>query len=390
MSLGRAIVTGMIGSYPVGGVAWDYGQYLVGLERLGFEVWYLEDTDWHSFDPTLGDYQEDWSYGVDFVARTLSSLSPTLAERWFIRDPRGEIHGADPSALAAVLGSADLFVNVSGGTVLREEYLGVPCKVLIDTDPGWNHFVNWPRWDSGAGVPNCGSWRDHDRFLTYAERIGAPDCLLPDMGLSWAPTRPPVLLDAWSAKPSPPPSAWTTVMSWRKHRQPMVHGGRSYGFKEMEFPLVADIPSRLGASFEVAVGDGAPTEIWQASGWTVTNSVGVSTTLDGYRSYIEQSRAELSVAKNVYVATRSGWTSCRSTCYLAAGRPVVVQDTGFSELLPTGGGLHAFSDTEEAIAGIELVESDYERESSMAREVAREHFATDVVLGDLLAVSARG
>lgn len=388
MSRGRAIVTGMIGTFPVGGVAWDYGQYLVGLERLGFEVWYLEDTAYHSFNPSAGDYIDDWTYGVDFAAQALAALSPTLADRWHIRDARGEAHGADPSAFAAVLRSADLFLNVSGGTVLREEYLEVPCKVLIDTDPGFNHFYNWPRWDSGSGVPGCPGWRDHDRFLTYAERIGSHDCLLPDMGLEWTPTRPPVLLDAWS--PKAPASMWTTVMSWRKHREPMYHEGRSYSFKEAEFPIIADIPSALGASFEVAVGEGAPVAAWRESGWHVIDSVGVSTTPDAYRSYIEHSRAEISVAKNVYVATRSGWTSCRSTCYLAAGRPVVVQDTGFSELLPTGTGLLAFSDVHEAIAAVEAVESDYELHSSAAREVARAHFATDVVLGDLLAVSVGG
>lgn len=385
MSRGRVIVTGMIATFPVGGVAWDYAQYLVGLERLGFDVWYLEDTAWQSFDPGTGRYGDDWLYGTEFLARSLAALSPTLAERWHVRSASGATFGLDPAAFERVLRSADALINVSGGTVLREDYLEVPCKVMIDTDPGWNHFVNWPRWDSGQDIPGCASWRAHDRFLTYAERIGRPACLLPDMGLSWQPTRPPVLMDAWSARL--PASTWTTVMSWRNTWEPMIDGKRTYGNKELEFPRVVDIPLSVDAHFEVAVGEHAPVESWRSSGWLVLDSVEVSVTLDRYRLYIERSRGEFSVAKNVYVATRSGWSSCRSACYLAAGRPVVVQDTGFSEIIPTGEGLHAFSDAAGAIAALELVEADYERHVTAAREIAREYFATDIVLGDLIAVA---
>src|SRR4051812_37332711 len=143
-----AIVTGMIASYPVGGVAWDYGQYALGLERLGFEVYYLEDTGWQTYDPSVGAYGEDCSYAVRFLGEALAGLSPTLGRRWHFRNMDGRTFGVPAAEFAEVVRSADLFLNVSGGTLLRDEYLPCRRKVLIDTDPGWNHFRNFPRWDA--------------------------------------------------------------------------------------------------------------------------------------------------------------------------------------------------------------------------------------------------
>src|SRR5262245_26679049 len=131
----RAVVTGMIASYPVGGVAWDYGQYALGLERLGFEVYYLEDTGWQTYDPVRGCYGEDCSYAVEFLGRTLAELSPTLGRRWHFRHADGTRYGPSAGAFTEVVAGADLFLNVSGGTLLRDEYMACPRKVLIDTDP---------------------------------------------------------------------------------------------------------------------------------------------------------------------------------------------------------------------------------------------------------------
>ena len=178
----KAIVTGMIATYPVGGVAWDYGQYALGLERFGWEVYYLEDTGWESYDPVKGEYGPDYGYGVQFLVQSLAELSPTLAERWHVRSMDGECYGMDKKRMAAVVADADLFLNVSGGTLLRNEYMACPRKVLIDTDPGWNHFVNFPKWDANPGWQESCGYRAHDYFFTYAERIGKPDCELPDLG----------------------------------------------------------------------------------------------------------------------------------------------------------------------------------------------------------------
>ena len=379
----RAIVTGMIGSYPVGGVLWDYGQYALGLERLGFEVYYLEDTGWQTYDPRKAAYGEDCSYGVEFLRNSLAYLSPTLGQRWRFRSMDGKGYGVDDASFADVLRSTDLFLNVSGGTLLRDEYMICKRKVMVDTDPGWNHFRNFPKWDANPNWYGSHGYRAHDHFFTYAERIGQPDCLLPDMDLKWQPTRPLVVMDCWQA--DPPNEKWTTVMTWKNFQETIEHKGATYGTKEMEFGKVQYLPQRVKAQLEVATGGAqVPRAEWEGLGWSVADASTISNTAQDYQRYVQRSRGEFSVAKNVYVATGSGWFSCRSVCYLAAGLPVVVQDTGFSKFLPVGEGIMAFNNLDEAVRGIETVESDYARHQQAAQEFAAKHFASEVVLGDLL------
>jgi hypothetical protein len=378
----RAVVTGMIATYPLGGVVWDYGQYLLGLERLGFEVFYLEDTGGPTYDPHRKEYGDDFSRGAGFLGRSLAELSPELGQRWHFRAADGRTAGLDRREIERAVARADLFLNVSGGCLLRDAYMESRRKVLIDTDPGWNHFVNYPRADAGGLWPGTHSFRWHDYYFTYAERLGKPDCPLPDFGLTWHATRPPVVLDRWH--PEPPGEQWTTVMTWDNFRRPIEHGQVTYGTKEREFGRVEELPRRVGAALEVAVGGDPPAGRWRSLGWSVIDSHGVSRTAADYRRYVQSSRGEFSVTKNVYAATRCGWFSCRTVCYLAAGRPGVVQDTGFSEFLPTGRGLFAFSDTEAAEVGLAAVEADYPAHREAAREIAERHFASDAVLGALL------
>ncbi|HEX5472958.1 MAG TPA: hypothetical protein VFW73_13785 [Lacipirellulaceae bacterium] len=380
----RAVVTGMIATYPVGGVAWDYGQYAIALENLGFDVYYLEDTGGATYDPTRRLYGDDCSYGVRFLGQALAQLSPRLADRWHFRDASGEFYGLSLHELYEVIATADLFLNVSGGTLLRDEYMACSCKVLIDTDPGWNHFVNYPRWDARPRWQNTHGYRAHDHFFTYAERLGRADCSLPDMGLAWHPTRPPVVLDRWKGVGNG--RTWTTVMTWNNFHKPVEYQGRTYGTKEMEFAKIESIPIKHpGVQFQLATGGSeAPIEKWKRSGWQVVDSHSVSESLTDYRIYIETSRGELSVAKNLYVATKSGWFSCRSACYLAAGRPVIVQDTGFAEILPTGEGLFPFTNTREAEDAIAIVESDYDKQARAARDLAAEYLDGRRIVGNML------
>jgi hypothetical protein len=253
---------------------------------------------------------------------------------------------------------------------------------LIDTDPGWNHFVIFPASEQRTGRDGTPSFRHHDYFCTYAQRIGEPDCRISTLGLPWHPTYPPVVMDQWQACPSVP--SWTTIMSWMSYRRPTLHDGVCYGNKDREFWSVKDVPSRVRVPFEVALGGGNPpiNELQECG--MVRDPREVSATAADYHHYVSSSRGEFSVAKNVYVATRSGWFSGRSTCYLAAGRPVILQDTGFSELLPAGRGLLAFTSAEEAINAVIEVEQDYPTHQAAAREIAAKHFASDLVLTDLL------
>ena len=379
----RAVVTGAIATYPVGGVAWDYGQYALGLERLGFEVYYLEDTGLSSYDAAKREFTEDCSYGVRFLQRTLAALSPTLAERWHFRNVDGRTFGLDASTINEIVAGADLLLNHSGLNLLREEYMPCPRKIFLDTDPGWNHFVIFPMWDARPVHQGCYGFRAHDYFFTYASRIGQPDCLLPTLGLTWHPARQPVVLDCWPLTPAG--RTWTTVMSWGLYEKSIEYEGRMYGSKETEFRRVEELPACTSAPLEIAMGGiGAPLDRLRSLGWSVVDGTVISETAESYRSYIQRSRGELSIAKNVYVATRSGWFSFRSCCYLASGRPVVLQDTGFSDHLPTGDGLLAFSDLDGAVRSIEAVEADYPRHQDAARELARTYFDADLVLTEML------
>ena len=372
----------MIATYPVGGVAWDYGQYVLGLERLGWEVYYLEDTGWTTYDPRALAYSEDPSYGVDFLASTLAGLSPDLADRWHFRAMSGQCFGIDAPRFAHIVRTCDVLINVSGGTLLRDEYLSCPNKILIDTDPGWNHFRNYPRLDANPAWGGGNGYRAHDFFFTYAERMGRSDCRLPALGLDWQPTRPLVVMDLWDSKP--PGETWTTVMSWKNFSEVIEHEGRQYGTKEVEFEKIKALPGRLPLKLEIASGGHPPVDEWRRLGWSVVDSHEVSRTPGLYRGYIESSRGEFSVAKNVYVDTRSGWFSGRSACYLAAGRPVVVQDTGFAEIIPCGEGVLRFETLDEATMALQSVESDYRRHQAAAREIAANYFAAERVLGEML------
>jgi hypothetical protein len=274
-----------------------------------------------------------------------------------------------------------VFFNVSGATLLRAPYRRCKRKVFIDTDPGWNHFCIFPRLEKTGRMEQ--GYRSHDFFFTYAERFGQPDCPLPSFGLPWLTTRPPVLLDLWQRQP--PGEKWTSVMSWSPFAKECSFQGVEYGAKEREFPHIECLPAICPGALEMAVlGKEAPTEHWRNLGWSTVDGMSVSHTPEAYRGYIQGSRGELSVAKNVYVATHSGWFSCRSVCYLAAGLPVVLQNTGFSETVPTGCGLLAFSDERQAAAAIAAVEKDYADHQAAARELARSHFEASRVLGELL------
>jgi hypothetical protein len=174
-------------------------------------------------------------------------------------------------------------------------------------------------------------------------------------------------------------------MTWKNFQETIQHEGVTYGTKEMEFDSIRELPRYVSAPLELAIGGAqAPSDEWRALGWSVVSAQDKSRTAEDYRHYVQSSRGEISVAKNVYVATRSGWFSCRSTCYLAAGLPVVVQKTGFEDLIPTGAGILAFANLNEAASALESIESNYTFHTKAAQELARAHFASEVVLADIL------
>ena len=383
----RVIVTGLVATYPVGGVAWDYLQYVQGFRGLGCDVFYLEDTGQWVYDPVAQTFTADVTRGARYLAGALASLDPALGDRWAVRGADGTFHGLDEGAVARLCSGTDLFLNVSGSCWLREPYRAARVKAYVDTDPCYSQ-ARIAAVDAGtADEDTCFSVdliRRHDVFLTNAEHIGAPDCLVPTCGLTWHPTRQPIVLENWPLGP-PPDGAFTTVMSWKIEPRPPEVAGRRYGGKDVEFERFLDLPARTPEPLEVALAGPAPRERIAAAGWRVIDAHAVSATMADYRDYIVRSRGELSVAKNAYVATRSGWFSTRSASYLACGRPVVVQDTAWSAHVPSGPGLHPFTTADEAVAALAAIRTDYARASRHAREIAERHFAAGAVCARILA-----
>jgi hypothetical protein len=323
----RIIVAGMVAQYPVGGIAWDYLQYVIGLACLGHDVFYHEDTwcwPYHSHDNRMTD---DASYSAGFLKNFFQRYAPNLAEHWHYLHLHDASYGMSPRAFDAVARTADLFINISGASFFPDALSPHCLKVFVDTDPGYNQIVlsERPAWSE-----NVERWRAgvlaHDRHFTYGENIGAPDCRVPTAGLRWQKTRMPIVLDLWKGIPTPisPTGAWSTVMTWNVFRGKLELGGAEYHGKAAEFDKIIGLPRHLGLPFRLALGGtDAPTAQLEAEGWAVQVGPAATLTPQDYQDYIAASRGEVSVAKNVYVALGTAWFSCRSawlSCRRAPGR----------------------------------------------------------------------
>jgi len=227
----------------------------------------------------------------------------------------------------------------------------------------------------------------HDKHFTFAENIGAADCRIPLAGFDWIPTRQPVVLDWWELLAEPPRDVFTTVMNWVSYKS-CEYDGETWGQKDVEFLKFVDLPERTSQKFEIAMGMGPgmkrPTVMLQQKGWQIIEPTEHLPDPWTYCEYLRRSKGEWSVAKEGYVKSRSGWFSCRSACYLALGRPCVLEDTGWSHVYPTGRGLFAYQTIDEARAGIAAVNADYAAHSRAARQLAEQMFDARKVLADLI------
>ena len=362
----RVIVTGLVATYPVGGVAWDYLQYVQAFHALGCDVHYLEDTGQWVYDPAAQTFTADVGANLRYLAGGLASLDPALERRWTVRGPDGTLHGRTEAELAALCAGTELFLNISGSCWLREPYRAARVKAYVDTDPCYSQ-ARIAAVDAGVADESTrfsvDLMRRHDVFFTNGEHVGAPDCLVPTCGIRWHPTRQPIALANWPVR-SAPDGPFTTVMSWKIEPTPPVVGGRTYGGKDVEFERFLDLPARTPETLEVALAGAAPRDRIVAAGWRLREGHTVSATMAAYRDYVLGSRGELSVAKNAYVATRSGWFSTRSA---------------------TGPGLHAFSTAAEAVTALAAIRADYARACAHARDTAEAYFAGDRICARLLA-----
>ena len=386
----RIIVTGMVGLYPIGGMAWDYLQYVIGLARLGHDVYYHEDTKSWPYHPAEKTYIADATFSANYLRDFFARYAPELRERWHYLHLHETSFGMERARFDEAARTADIFLNVSGASMFPEQLAPGCAKIFLDTDPGYNQIVLSERFSWSENVERwCASVAAHDQHFTYAENIHGADCIIPKVGFGWKTTRMPIVLELWDkiAQSRPPAGApWTTVMTWNAFKGKLFYQGVEYKSKGSEFEKIIDLPPRVETPLHVAVGGAnAPLERLAQHGWSVVDGPEATLTPERYRNFIAGSRGELSTAKHVYVATRSGWFSSRSACYLAAGRPVVVQDTGFSSVIPAADGLLPFNTLDEAAEALCRVETDYGNHAARARQVAAEHFDSDKVLRQLLA-----
>lgn len=375
----RIIVLGYVVRGPLGGLAWHHLQYALGLARLGHDVVFLEESgDYDScYNPRTDEWSTDPEYGLAFAAEVFSRVG--LGDRWAYFDAhRDEWFGPAAPRVSEICATADLCLNVSGLNRLDPWWSEVEVRALIDTDPVFTQVKHLNDADAQTAAAA------HTAFFTFGENLPAGRSTIPDDGFAWQPTRQPIVLDQWPRAAGAPDGRFTTVMLWESYGR-ITYGGRVFGLKAESFTPYLDFPRHAAADFELAVGSpSAPGEYLASEGWHVVDPRIPTATPWAYREYVRRSKAEFAVAKDAYVATNSGWFSERSACYLASGRPVVVQDTGFSDWLAVGDGVLSFRSPEEAAAAVADVNARYDHHCAWARRVAEEVFDSARVLGSLL------
>lgn len=384
---GLIVVWGLLAHSPFGGMTWQVLHHLVGLRRLGFDVWYVEDSDRYPYALGAGERTADFGPNLDFMHQHLAEVG--LGDRWVFRSPiePDQTAGAlDINGLHRLYRDADAVLNVCAAQELLPRHDVINCLVYLETDPVVSQVAvakgeeNWIR---------CLDRYQH--HFTYGTNLGGPDCSVPLERYHWIPTVPPVVTDWWvTDRPLDKNAALTTIIQWSTVASQDVewNGERWHGRKDIEFAHYLDVPGSVPLPIEAAIRvrerDRKATETLVSHGWRTRPA----TSLDDpfhYRRYIQDSLGEFSVAKHQAVASRCGWFSDRTVCYLAAGRPVVVQDTAFrSSVGRSQHGLHFFRSFDEAVESIRAISTDYEAESKAASVVAREVFEAERVLGAMM------
>ena len=371
-----AVVAGALANKPdSGGEAWVRLSWVLGLRRLGWDVWFVERLP--SGDPR----------GRRFFEAAIGEFG--LGERAALLGEGGEpLYGPGEAELGDVAREAEVLFDVSGhlrrGPVLE----GPRTRVYVDLDPGFTQA-----WDADPALEF--GVAGYDRYLTVGQNVGRPGCPVPSGGIEWVPTLPPVLLEEWPPAPRPAGELrFTTVATWRSPYGGLVIGGREMGLKHHQFRRFAALPERVpGARFEIALdihrGDDADLELLRTHGWEVVDPREVAGTPAAFRDYVRGSGAEFSVAQGVYVEAATGWFSDRTAAYVASGRPALVQGTGWQAPFPTTGsekrlGPVCFDDLEGAVAGAEAIAGAWEERSRAARGFAERHLDSDRVLGRVL------
>jgi GT2 family glycosyltransferase len=379
----RIVVLGMMTKIPVSGVVWQTLHYLVGFERLGYETYYVEA---HARTPSMLMERADEDGSAKAAAFIAGALEPFgFRRRWAYHALHADqrCYGLSEFELSELYGSAALIINLHGGTEPRPEHVASDRLVYVETDP-----VDVQVQLAGGRKETIDYLNPHCAYFTFGENYGNPKCGLPiSSDFRFLPTRQPVVLDFWRGRGDVPGDRFTTIASWRQQWRDIRYRGQTYTWsKHHEFLKFIDLPTKVAPRFELALAgyEEEDRQVLEAHGWLVREALSLSRAVDAYRSFIAGSRAEFTVAKDQNVRLLTGWFSDRSATYLAAGRPVITQDTGFGNKLPTGEGLFAFRTLDDIVAAVEAIETDYSHHSRAAGEIAREYFDAEVVLRSML------
>jgi hypothetical protein len=380
----RAVVLGTMSKMPVAGIVFITVQYLLGLKRLGFDVYYVEA---HARTPSMfmKDPRDDASALAAAFIRGVMARFDLGDDKWAFHalHDDGRCFGLSEHALRDLYQNAAFIFNLHGATAPRPELCQTGRLVYVGTDPV-AHEVEIYNGEQAT----IDYFAPHAAFFTWGENYHNPDCGVPACpAFDLIPTRQPIVLDLWEPCRCGPADVFTTIGNWRQLWRPVVLHGETYHWsKHLEFLKFLDVPARTGQAFELALSSFNDDDrgMLAAHGWRVRESLDFTMDLDAYRRYIGGSRGEFTVAKDQNVRLRSGWFSDRSASYLACGRPVVTQETGFSNILPTGEGLFGFSTLEEIGAAVATINGDYDRHCAGALRVARECFDYRVVLPAML------
>jgi hypothetical protein len=370
-----AVVVGFIGKLPVAGMSLYNFHYICGLQTLGYEVHYVERQNRadECYNPTSSVFSDDASFALDYLSKLLPDYCISR-ERFSFIDRQERCHGSGWKALGEVLDQADFVLTIADRTWF-DELERCPRRAFVDGDPAFTQVAML--------TANAPELAHYDTLFTYGTRIGKSDCTVPSAGRNWIPTRPVVSTRLWDPTPASVRLPVTTVMNWAAWGD-VVYDSQTYGHKNREFERFIDLPRQTAQPFALAVGGPVPRERLKQHGWELVDPLEATGTIEAYQKFIAGSRADFGIAKHAYVASRCGWFSDRSTCYLAAGRPVLHQETGFSDWLPIGEGVFAFSGMEDVLEALRCLDLDYERHARAARSLAEEYFEAPIVIAGML------
>jgi len=376
---------GFMGGCPISGVVWQHIHYIVGLQRLGHDVYYVEDSARYPYNPVTYEENEDYVYAAEVLNKLADEFG--FQDRWsycarFL--PDNPTAGMPLNQIRDLYKTADAILNVCGAQEFNDDLLVSHNLLYVESDPG----VEQIRVDNGEEKTKEYLGR-HRALFTFGENIGTERFPVPLHNARWLPTRQPVVTDFWKSEGMPPAGAiFTTIANWNTSgRKDIEWRGEKYLWsKSLEFLKFVEAPVQSGEMFEMAtnIGQSETRELFQKNQWRLSAPDEISIYWNQYRDYIRSSKGEFTAAKDQYVRLETGWFSDRTACYLAAGRPAITQDTGFARLYGGEGGLFAFTTVEEIVAHIEMINADYAKHSRIAREIAREHFEATTVLKSLL------